>query len=121
MKRPARLSLPAIALERSGPTPLHAQLYDQLRGAMARGSLPSRLPSTRALAAQLQVSRNTVLSAYEALRMEGLLEARTGSGTWRKAVAKLVLNRADLVRGSHFPFGEKSFYDPDGNALRIHR
>ena len=121
MKRRARLSLPMIALERGGSAPLHTQLYEQLRGAILRGVLPSRLPSTRALAAQLRVSRNTVLSAYETLRMEGFLEARTGSGTWRKAVAKLVLNRADLVRGSQFPFGAKSFCDPDGNALRIHR
>jgi hypothetical protein len=53
LKRPARLSLPAVALEWSGPTPLHVQ-YQQLRGAIARGSLPSRLPSTRALPSQLR-------------------------------------------------------------------
>ncbi|MDE2456674.1 MAG: winged helix-turn-helix transcriptional regulator, partial [Burkholderiales bacterium] len=51
---------------------------------MAEGRLAagSRLPSTRELALQLGLSRNTVLAAYELLRAERLIEARTGRGSF---------------------------------------
>src|SRR5207253_5600380 len=41
----------------------------------------AKLPSSRWLAARLRVSRNTVLRAYEALLLDGLLVAKVGSGT----------------------------------------
>jgi DNA-binding transcriptional MocR family regulator len=41
-----------------------------------------RLPSERALADALQISRTTVVAAYDALREHGWLESRAGSGTW---------------------------------------
>jgi GntR family transcriptional regulator/MocR family aminotransferase len=54
-----------------------------LRGAIRAGRLApgSRLPATRALAAQLELARGTVAAAYEQLVAEGYLRARTGSGT----------------------------------------
>lgn len=88
---------------------------------MASGTIPARLPSTRALAAHLQVSRNTILAAYEALRRSGILESRTGSGTWRKAPPTGILKRTDLLRDSHYPFGASPFRDPDGHPLYFHR
>ena len=53
--------------------PLHSQLYRALRATILRGELPSgaRLPSTRALAADEGLSRNTVLRAYDQLLGEG--------------------------------------------------
>src|SRR5256885_6868926 len=58
-------------------------LYDELRHAILHGQLQpgTRLPSTRTLAEERGVSRNTVLNAYEQLLAEGYLEARVGSGT----------------------------------------
>src|SRR5438270_6291868 len=58
-------------------------LYDELRHSILHGQLQpgTRLPSTRALAEERGVSRNTVLNAYEQLLAEGYLEARVGSGT----------------------------------------
>lgn len=41
-----------------------------------------KLPSTRALAEELNISRNTVLNAYRQLLAEGYLESREGSGTF---------------------------------------
>jgi GntR family transcriptional regulator/MocR family aminotransferase len=67
-----------------GRGPLHAQLTRALKTALAGGRLGqgSRLPPTRALARDLGVSRNTVLTAYEQLRAEGFVDARVGSGSF---------------------------------------
>ena len=64
--------------------PLYQALYDHLRSAVLSGELKSgmKLPSTRALAEELNVSRNTVLNAYQQLLAEGYLESRAGSGTF---------------------------------------
>jgi len=58
-------------------------LEEALREAIADGRLPAgtRLPSSRSLAADLGVARNTVADAYDQLAAEGWLEARRGSGT----------------------------------------
>jgi GntR family transcriptional regulator/MocR family aminotransferase len=71
-------------VDASSPVPLHRQLYEQLREAILSRRLgPAvRFPSTRMLAAELGVSRNTVLNAYEQLLAEGYLEGRIGSGTY---------------------------------------
>lgn len=59
------------------------QLVNALRDAISKGHLAvgERLPSTRALAETLGLSRGTVSDAFEQLIAEGCLEARTGSGT----------------------------------------
>src|SRR5690606_37380330 len=63
---------------------LNRRLYDCLRTAILDGSLPAatRLPASRELAAELAVSRNTVIDAYGQLLAEGYLRALTGSGTY---------------------------------------
>jgi DNA-binding transcriptional MocR family regulator len=68
----------------AGAGPIYRQLARALGGAVDRGVLApgSRLPSERALAARLQVSRGTVLAAYEQLTGDGLIERRHGSGTY---------------------------------------
>jgi GntR family transcriptional regulator/MocR family aminotransferase len=64
--------------------PLYQALYTHMRAAILSGELSSgmKLPSTRALADDLNVSRNTVLNAYRQLLAEGYLESREGSGTF---------------------------------------
>lgn len=63
---------------------MSAQLVAQLRSAMGEGRLAAgeRLPSSRALAGLLGVSRTVVTEAYEQLYAEGWLEGRHGSGTF---------------------------------------
>lgn len=59
-------------------------LESALRDAVRGGRLPAgtALPSSRALARDLGVARNTVVDAYGQLIAEGWLAARHGSGTW---------------------------------------
>lgn len=72
----------------TGEGPLWQQVYQALRGAILAGVfLPGvRLPATRALAKELQVSRNTILLAYEQLLAEGYVVGHIGSGTYVAAV-----------------------------------
>jgi DNA-binding GntR family transcriptional regulator len=60
------------------------QLYNKVRGAILAGKLVdgSRLPSTRELAAELGLSRTTVLNAFDQLIAEGYVEGHTGVGTY---------------------------------------
>ena len=62
--------------------PLYEQIYDYIRKEIRQGTLEveERLPSTRALARYLEVSRSTVELAYEQLLSEGYIEARPCSG-----------------------------------------
>ncbi len=72
-----------IRLDRAAPEPLRAQLERELRTAIRAGRLQAgtELPSTRALAADLGLSRGIVVEAYEQLLAEGYLTARRGSAT----------------------------------------
>ena len=71
-----------LHLDLSG-TRVRAGLENALRGAIRSGRLRpgTRLPSSRALAADLGIARNTVAEVYSQLVAEGWLTARTGSGT----------------------------------------
>lgn len=64
--------------------PLYQRTYRALRGQILSGRLApgSRLPSTRALGAELGMSRTTVVLAYAQLLAEGYVEGKTGSGTY---------------------------------------
>jgi GntR family transcriptional regulator/MocR family aminotransferase len=73
-----------LTLDRDSTTPLAVQLAEELRAAAGDGRLRSgdRLPSTRALAQQLRVSRTVTAAAYEQLHAEGWIAGRHGSGTY---------------------------------------
>lgn len=92
-KREATLSrhqfdLPVVVDRHTG-LPLSVQLGRQLREAMNDGRVRAgeRLPSSRALASALGVSRTVVTAAYEQLYAEGWLEGRHGSGTYVADIA----------------------------------
>jgi GntR family transcriptional regulator / MocR family aminotransferase len=78
----AELSGVDLHLDLSG-TRVRAGLESALRGAVRDGRLRpgTRLPSSRALAADLGIARNTVAEVYSQLVAEGWLTAQTGSGT----------------------------------------
>ena len=70
-----------LALDRAAP--LRAQLEQELRAAIRAGRLRSgaKLPPSRVLADELDVSRGVVVEAYSQLVAEGYLVARSGDGT----------------------------------------
>jgi GntR family transcriptional regulator/MocR family aminotransferase len=74
----------SLPLDPHSPTPLHRQLYDGIRRAILSGQLPpgTQLHATRALAADLGLSRTTVMTAFDQLLAEGYIEGRHGSGTY---------------------------------------
>lgn len=78
---PANQLLTWIDLE-PGRQPKYEKLYQAIRKAVLNGQLPSnsRLPSTRQLAKSLELSRNTVIAAFEMLVAEGYLQAQQGAG-----------------------------------------
>jgi GntR family transcriptional regulator / MocR family aminotransferase len=71
-----------FTLDTNATTPLFRQLYLQIRGQILSGKLPAhaRLPSIRDLAAELELSRNTVEGAFQELCAEGYLYSRARSG-----------------------------------------
>jgi GntR family transcriptional regulator/MocR family aminotransferase len=92
-----------LGLDRAAGTPLRAQLESALRAGIRAGRLRPglRLPSSRALAAELGVARGLVVEAYQQLTAEGYLAARHGSGT---VVANAPASRVDTDlpgAGSH--------------------
>jgi GntR family transcriptional regulator / MocR family aminotransferase len=86
-----------VSVARDGGRSLRAQLEDQLRDAIRRGALhgDTPLPSTRALAAELGVSRGVVVEAYAQLVAEGFLVARAGAAT---RVAKVAIHEPEPVK-----------------------
>ena len=79
--------LPVIPLDREAATPLHRQVYAGFRDAILRGDLAAgqQVPSSRALASELEISRFPVLDAYAQLLAEGYFQSRVGSGTYVSA------------------------------------
>jgi GntR family transcriptional regulator/MocR family aminotransferase len=71
-----------ILVDRTRPNTLATQITDQLRDAILQGRLArgTRMPSSRQLAEQIDVSRNTVVRAYDTLLIEGYVESRPASG-----------------------------------------
>lgn len=123
MKRRAHSALPFVRLNRGSHETLQVQLCEILRAAIADLGPGARLPSTRAFADELGVSRNTVLNVYEELVLEGLLTSKTGSGT-RVRGAPTFPARLDVrwtLRQAQYPASAVPFRDPDGHPIYLHR
>src|SRR5579863_3339023 len=83
-KKPHGAAAPMIAVDRKGEKPLHRQIYDALRAMILERRLQpgQQIPSSRALADDLGISRIPVLGAYAQLLAEGYIESRSGAGTF---------------------------------------
>ncbi len=84
-RRRSIIAFEMIRLDRTAPEPLHQQLYRQIRDELRSGPFSdtsSRLPSSRALATDLGISRATARLAFSKLHVEGYIRSKAGSGTF---------------------------------------
>ena len=103
-------------------TPVYLQLVEQVKVAVASGTLQAGdpLPSIRPLAEELRVNRNTIAKAYAELESLGVIETAAGKGCFvraghsplRKDVRrKLLADRIDdaAVHAHHMQIGREDF------------
>lgn len=71
-----------IVIDNELGIPIYMQIYEQIKKQIITKEIPggSKLPSIRALCTTLNVSRNTVETAYQQLSSEGYIESKPGSG-----------------------------------------
>lgn len=76
---------------------IHIQIENHIKNEINNGLLQkgSKLPSTREVSKLLSISRNSVITAYENLEEEGIIESLKGRGTFVKASSKL--QKGDLT------------------------
>ena len=88
---------------------LYHRVFRCLRDTITDGVLApkTRLPASRDLAKELQVSRNTILNAYEQLGAQGYVQAMTGSGTW--VAETLPENYLNVPRNEAAPKNKSNF------------
>ncbi len=119
-------TLVSVALDATQDPPLYVQLFEQVRDMILSGRLKprQRLPSTRALAKDLNVSRTTTLAAYEQLMSEGYIEGREGSGAYVAAMlpedmllVRSPSKRTEEVPPADIPAASSAGMDDTGAAL----
>ena len=88
-----------IQITTGAGTPIYRQIVDQVRLAVATGTLPPghAMPSVRSLAEQLLVNPNTVVKAYAELVRDGVLESHHGLGFF-VAAKRQVYSRTERQR-----------------------
>lgn len=106
----------------------HGPLYDQLTRALKASILDGRiaagtqLPPTRELADELELSRTTVLAAYEQLRAEGFIDGRVGSGSYVSYLpAKSATHHASSSISAPSRYAQRAREVRDWNIPRMHR
>jgi GntR family transcriptional regulator / MocR family aminotransferase len=111
-----------IQLDRTAAEPLHEQLYRQIRDELRSGSFTggaSRLPSSRALAVDLGISRLTVNLAFSKLYGEGYLRSKVRSGTFVAHPLPETFLTADKLATRRIRRGGPKAYRPVGHRPRI--
>jgi GntR family transcriptional regulator/MocR family aminotransferase len=111
-------------LELDGRGPQYAQLTRAMKYAILDGRIAagSRLPPTRELARELELSRTTVLSAYEQLRAEGFIDARVGSGSYVSTLKNApALSSPEEVIEPPSRYARRARQVQDRRIARMHR
>ena len=126
-KRVSSSFSPPVELRLSRAQPIYLQISEWYRAAIASGLLRpgQRVPSTRAFADELKISRISVLSAYEQLASEGYFETFVGAGTYvARSIPDEALRPATTIGRKPSPCDSDddtsamvSRYAPSQNAL----
>ncbi len=126
MSRRRKLFVPSVVLDQASTVPLHRQIHRQIAWAIRGGAIPdgARLPSSRAMARLLGVSRNTVLAAFDSLAADDLLRGERGAGmrvqNGAPAAEMTWFGLRRVIREAGYPARVVALTDPDGNPLYIH-
>ena len=89
----------ALTIDPAASAPPFEQLRRQVVDGVADGSLApgTRLPTVRALAAELELAVNTVAKAYRALEADHVIETRGRAGTFVSATGDPASQQAQLA------------------------
>lgn len=89
-----------VVLDSTDARPIYVQIMDEVRRAIAQGTLKvdEPLPSVRQLARDLRINPNTVSQAYRELERLGVVEGRTGHGTFVLRARVSAAQQRELVR-----------------------
>ncbi|MEJ2616951.1 MAG: PLP-dependent aminotransferase family protein, partial [Ignavibacteriaceae bacterium] len=98
-KQVAEIPLVFLKIDHNSTIPLYKQLYDNFRKTILEGKFKpgQKLPGTRTLAAELNISRNTVVLAFEQLLLEGYISGKVGAGTYVNEIPDNILNTKEKV------------------------
>nr|WP_239537772.1 PLP-dependent aminotransferase family protein [Dyella mobilis] len=111
-------------MELDGHGPLYDQLTRALKSSIVQGRIApgTQLPPTRELADELDLSRTTVLAAYEQLRAEGFIAGRVGSGSFVSELqARPVNHHAVTAIPPPSRYAQRAREVRDWDIPRIHR
>lgn len=80
-----------IVLDKKNGIPLYLQVKKQIMDQIQKGDIKigSKMPTERELASNLNVSRNTVSSAYKELEQQGIIKSYQGKGTFVEEEARI--------------------------------
>lgn len=94
--------LPKIKLDAALNTPLFVQVHDALRDSILSGAMRAgmRLPPSRVLADALGVSRQTIVTAYEQLGIDGYIVAHVGRGSFVSSTLPISADRPETCRAA---------------------
>jgi Transcriptional regulators containing a DNA-binding HTH domain and an aminotransferase domain (MocR family) and their eukaryotic orthologs len=109
----------AHRLDRSSGQPMYRQLYELLQSAILSGAMPAnaKVPSSRTLAVELGVARNTVTLVFEQLVLEGYLVAASGRGTFVAELGQAAGIREQPARPNRLPTVDQPFLSHRGREL----
>lgn len=109
-----------LSLKKEPGCPLTKQIYNQLRVKILKGDLQAgeRIPSSREMALYLNISRNTVVLAYEMLIAEGFLNSLPGKGIF-VAEGALLADKS-LKEATDYQFTAFTQQEIDPDAICFH-
>jgi DNA-binding transcriptional MocR family regulator len=95
-----------IRIEKASAQPIYLQVASAVREAIHSGALSNgaKLPSTRSLAEQIGVHRNTIVEAYRHLERDGLVGSSVGAGTFVVSPEHPPQGLGDQVQAAALPF-----------------
>jgi len=126
VSRRRELFVPLITLDRESRLSLHRPIYQQIARAIRGGAIhrEARLPSSRVMAELLNVSRNTVLAAYDDLAADDLVRGERGAGMRINGGTRMPGTTLpwlrQVIRSAGYPARVLPLADPDGNPLYLH-